>query len=58
MYKYFFTTVFTKPEKKIVKLTMDSKRDYAINIGVKSDKDLITFQEVLDENNQYSITRK
>lgn len=58
MYKYFFTTVFTKPEKALVKISLDPNCDYAVTLDIKNQSELITFQEEKDESNRYSLIRR
>ncbi len=58
MYKYFFITVFTKPEKSLVKLSLDPNQNFAITIDVDADGEKITYQEQKDENDHYSLLRK
>lgn len=58
MYKYFFLTAFTKPEKSLVKLSLDPNCNFAITIDVDADGKTITYQEEKDEDNHYSLLRK
>ncbi len=58
MYKFFFTTVLTKPEKSLIKLSLDPNHNFAITIDIDADGETITYQEEKNEDDRYSLLRK